>query len=202
MCHLAKISSVVTTHGLAITDKFFRALDPSFDRLRFSLDGQEQTHNHVRGGPFFHRTLAAMKRAAIAGFQVEANITLLHENIEQLPSLIAGLEEYGVGKVVLLSFIGRESALENGVMAPTTRQLLELEDKITEIRRSSNAIAIQMNNYSHSDDRYVVIEADGEILLCSSKQGELEFGSAIGGVAALCLALGNQNLAHRSEIGL
>ncbi len=194
------IRNVITTHGLTLTRKFIESMDPTTDTVRVSFDGLAETHDRIRGGAYFSRTLRAVDRLRASGIPVEANVTLTRQNFEQLPDLARILVDHGLKRVVLLSLLLRESALIGDVDPLTCRQATTLRQYLAN-GELPNGIRYQWNDYSVAQDRYVVIESNGQIILCTESAPDRHLGSAVGGDAARRLrrALDLQNLAHRIE---
>jgi MoaA/NifB/PqqE/SkfB family radical SAM enzyme len=202
LCHQHNIESVVTTHGLALRPHVLAALSPATDRLRFSFDGLEETHNNIRGGPFFSKAIASLVHAASLGFKVEANISVLGANVSEIPELAEILIDRGVSRVVLLTLLWRESAIDNQVVGPSPFEMMGLREAIAHSSVLSTPGLIQLNDYGDPADNYIVVESDGEIMLCSETEGDQSYGSICGegGEERLRQALNAQTLAHRNYL--
>lgn len=98
-CHDHAISSVLTTHGLALQQSLLDALDPALDRIRISFDGLEATHNAIRGGKVFTKAIRALRDARKLGYIVEANVSVLDRNVMEIPELITALADAGASKL-------------------------------------------------------------------------------------------------------
>ena len=199
LCHEGGVRTVLTTNGLALRGHILDALDPTTDVLRFSVDGLEPTHNKVRGGNYFYKTLANIRRCGGLGLRAEANVSVMADNVEEIPALLPLLAEAGVSKVVLLTLMARESAVDNGVRGPSALQAAELARRVATFSRANPGIGVQLNNYGQQEDAYIVVESDGEIFLCWENAADRSFGSLTGGEGErnLCAALSKQTLAHR-----
>lgn len=201
ICHSYKIPTIVTTHGLALRPKLYDSLNPNFDKLRFSFDGLEKTHNNIRGGDFFQKTIAAIIEAKSKGFTIEANISVMQNNIADIPELIVKLESLGTKKIVLLNLMDRESAHDNKLERPNREAYLELNRHLDKLKISYPHLTIQLNNYWDENDLYIVIESNGEIFLCSENTADKSFGFITddNGVENLNSALASQTLSHREH---
>lgn len=202
ICHNNNIMSIVTTHGLALRPKLYDALNPNFDKLRFSFDGLEKTHNLIRGGQFFHKTINAMADAKSKGFIVESNISVMENNVVEIPELIVQLEEVGASKIVLLNLMNRESANDNKLERPSKEMYLDLNNQLDKLKITYPNLTIQLNNYWDETDFYIVLESNGEIFLCSENLPDksFDFITNENGVANLNSALESQTLSHRKHI--
>lgn len=198
LSHLAKVRTVMTTHGLALRPAFLAALDPQLDRIRISFDGLRETHNRIRGGPVFDRALQALRLPHTSGFITEANVTVLAENVREIPELLTRLAANGASRIVLLTLMQRESAIDNGILAPSAHEAADLFARLAH----TTSVSIQLNNYSDGDDGYIVIESDGEVLLCTDSRGDISYGFMTETTASdsLRLALAHQTLTHRTEV--
>ncbi len=202
ICHDNNVMSIITTHGLALSQKLYAALNPNFDKLRFSFDGLEKTHNVIRGGQYFHKTINAMVKTKSKGFTVEANISVMKNNVADIPELIVQLEKLSVEKIVLLNLMKRESANDNEIEKPSKDAYLYLNNQLKKLKINYPNLTIQLNNYWDKADAYIVIESDGEIFLCSENLQDKSFDliTKNNGVANLNSALGSQTLSHRQYI--
>jgi MoaA/NifB/PqqE/SkfB family radical SAM enzyme len=202
ICHENSIASVITTHGLALTSKFYSILNSKLDRLRFSFDGLETNHNLIRGGNYFRKTMLALIDAESRGFTIEANISVMEQNIGDILELITSLEKLNVKKIVLLNLMSRESAQDNKLERPSKESYLELGNSLDEFKKTHPGIAIQLNNYWDENDFYIVVESDGQVFLCSENTEDRSFGlmTDITGVDSLNSALESQTLSHRVAI--
>jgi len=202
ICHDNNIKSIITTHGLALREKFYSALNKELDKLRFSFDGLEKKHNLIRGGQYFEKTLDTMKRSFSLGFTIEANINVMQNNIKEIPDLICKLESIGIKKIVLLNLMDRESAHDNNLERPQKEEYVLLNKKLVELKYLYPNLEIQLNNYWDENDYYIVLESNGEIFLCSENTEDKSFGfiTENAGIENLNLALINQTLSHRKNI--
>jgi MoaA/NifB/PqqE/SkfB family radical SAM enzyme len=202
VAHAADVSSVLTTHGLTMREEVLDALDQRLDRLRISFDGLQMTHDRIRGGPFFAKALAAGERAVLRGLRVEANVSILGDNVGEIPELINVLSTRGFSRIVLLTLTSRESAVDNRIAEARPEEIDALLETLQGVVRRGNTAAIQLNRYSSERDSYAVIESDGEILLCSETSDDISFGSALGGEAAMRIAaaVSAQTLEHRELV--
>ncbi|MEQ1596470.1 MAG: radical SAM protein [Casimicrobium sp.] len=200
--HAHGIASVVTTHGLALRKNLLDSLDRQLDRIRISFDGLEATHNSIRGADVFAKALRAVVSAHADGYLVEANISVLDRNVGEIPELIQTLCAAGVSKIVLLNLLRRESAIDNMIDRPSIDSHLAMLHRVTVLQSEFPKVVIQQNDYWNVDDRYVVLESDGEIVLCSEVHDDMSFGSIIGplGPHNLTMALKAQTLAHRTPL--
>lgn len=198
-CHRYGIRTVLTTHGVSIRSAALEALDPKWDCVRLSFDGLQETHNAIRGGRFFSKSIRTAEQMLARGFRTEANISVLGQNIAEIGGLIALLADVGITRFVLLTLMMRESAIDNAVLPPSPDQIDRLRVSLRELRDARPEIEIQMNDYGVTTDSYVVIESDAEILLCNEADTDRSFGSllSIHGSAALEDALAQQTLHHR-----
>jgi MoaA/NifB/PqqE/SkfB family radical SAM enzyme len=134
ICHSNNITSVVTTHGLTLGSKLYASLDSGFDKLRFSFDGLEKTHNFIRGGYYFNKTINTMIEAKSKGFTIEVNVSVMQNNVTDIPELIVQLEKLGTNKIVLLSLMKRGGASNNNFVRPGEEAYLELNNQLNKLR--------------------------------------------------------------------
>lgn len=202
ICHENNIMSIVTTHGLALRPKLYASLNPNFDKLRFSFDGLEKTHNIIRGGQYFQKTINAMVDAKSKGFSIEANVSVMENNVADIPELIVQLEKVGVTKIVLLNLMNRESANDNKLQRPSKEIYLNLNNQLEKLKTIYPNLTIQLNNYWDETDFYIVLESNGEIFLCSEniQDKSFDFITKDNGVANLNSALDSQTLSHRKHL--
>ena len=116
----------------------------------------------------------------------------------EIPELINILGESGISRVVLLTLMMRESAIDNAVEAPTDYEFRLMCDRL---RDAEPLVEVTLNDYGQQEDRYVVLESDGEVLLCSDNQ-DVSFGFILRSSVnePLSAALNAQLLAHRRTV--
>lgn len=200
-CHQNNIKTVLTTHGLSLTTTMLSALSPATDSIRFSFDGLESTHNIIRGGSFFQKTMKALRQAKNLGFRPETNICVMEKNITEIPALMKILKDEGVVKIVLMSLMSRESAEQNNVAAPSLSQMAKLHDDAACFQNENPTLNLVINDYNAQSDTYIVVESDGEIMLCS-EQNDQGMGNILAteGDNFLQAALQGQTLDHRKSV--
>jgi Fe-coproporphyrin III synthase len=201
LSHQQNITTVLTTNGLSLTQKVVSALSRTTDSIRVSLDGLEKTHNEIRGGPFFYRTMSTITRLVTFGFKTEVNISVMQRNVEEIPKLLEIVKAAGVSKVVLLTLMQRESAIKNNLSPGTRNQLAALHAEVATFQEANPSMDIILYDYDDPYDTYIVVESDGEIVLCSELadrgMGQL---LAPNGTELLNAALADQTLAHTKPV--
>jgi MoaA/NifB/PqqE/SkfB family radical SAM enzyme len=198
LCHENRILGVITTHGLRLPEQLLAVTNPTLDTFRLSFDGLEETHNHIRRVNGFSRSIGTIRALVEMGYVVEANITLMRRNVSEVNELVALLADHGVSRVVLMSLMMRESALKNGVLEADQKDVQRLLEDLSAEQR----ITVAYNDYSEFNDRYVVLESDGEVFSCSGSHDE-SFGFAhhANGAETIARALAAQTLSHRKMVG-
>ena len=196
------IQNLITTHGLSLKQELLDSLNPTTDTIRISFDGLEKTHNIIRGGNFFKKSLSAIDKTRNAGIDVEVNITVTQLNQSEIPNLIELLVNNNVSKIVLLSLMNRESAQFNNIKPLTYSENVSLSKIISNLSEIFTSTCFQYNNYSKNKDKYIVIESDGGIWLTSETEEDKDFGCAYkqNGRDRLLFALKEQNLLHRCNV--
>jgi len=192
----AGVRNVITTHGLSIHNRWLGAVNRMNDRIRVSFDGPIDIHDRVRGPGTFARAIRAVASLVEHGYHVEANITLLPQTVRYLYQLSTTLFAAGVERIVLMGLMLRESALDNHLAAPDSDELKTSIQAL--IGNPAFDGRVVFNDYEVVTDRYVVIESDGTILLCSNLM-DRAYGSVIAsdGYTRLAQALEVQTLSHR-----
>lgn len=196
------INNLITTNAQSLSKKLLKNLCAEHDVIRISFDGMEETHNYIRGGNFFSKSLASIDKIRELGVDVEANITLTSLNQNELPFLVSKLVEKGVSKVVLLDLLNRESAISNCVEPADEQIHLSINKMVKEYNSHPRNIEIQYNNYTTKNDRYIVLESDGSLML-STEDGVdqfLGYAHKSGAKQALLSALRHQNLLHSNLV--
>jgi MoaA/NifB/PqqE/SkfB family radical SAM enzyme len=195
----AGIASTITTHGLALRDPFISAVDPSRDCFRFSFDGMRETHNFIRNAKVYDKALRELIRMRDLGFRVEANISAMKRNIADLPELTRLLAESGVSTIVILTLIKRESALDNNLEALSKEEFGRLKEELARITTSFPGLILRINDYNQEDDSYIILEADGDIVLSSELVPDISYGfiTSSDGARRLRVALNDHTLRHQ-----
>lgn len=190
------ISTQITTNGLGLTSSRLSTLR-TVDVLRVSIDGLRETHNRLRGTDSFDVVLRNAIRAVESGFNVCINTIVLKDTIEEIPTLIRVLSDLGLRTFVLLELMLREHGSRFSSQRPLPGEVERLKAHLHGIALADPRLSIRLNRYSNETDRYVVVEADGSVVLCSEALGDRVVGSMLDGPKALDLALQCQRLSHR-----
>lgn len=191
------ISTQITTNGLGLTSDRLNTLRAVVDVLRVSVDGFRETHNRLRGSNNFDTVLRNAVRAVEIGFDVCINTIVLKDTIEEIPALIRLLSDHGLRTFVLLELMLREHGTRFSSQRPLPAEVERLNARLHGIALGNPSLSIRFNRYSIKSDRYVVVEADGSVVLCSEAIGDRVIGSMRDGTEALDLALQRQRLSHR-----
>ncbi|MFI0445133.1 radical SAM protein [Actinomadura sp. 6N118] len=94
-------------------------LAPALDKMRASLDGLEDTHDHIRQRGSFRGALQMLTVARLNGVNTGATMVVTRRNLHEVVPLARLLEGYGVGELKLhcLRLVG--NAIDNPDLAVT-----------------------------------------------------------------------------------
>jgi MoaA/NifB/PqqE/SkfB family radical SAM enzyme len=200
--HQNGIANTITTHGLALRDEIVNAVDPASDCLRFSFDGLRDRHNFIRNAKVFDKTLREVIRMRSLGFRVEANISVMKHNLEDLPGLALLLAETGVSCIVALTLIKRESAFDNNLEALSDDEFSRLKDDLRNALHPFPDVRLRINDYTQEDDSYIILESDGDIVLSSELVPDKSYGfiTDTDGAQRLQIALVDHTLRHQQVL--
>lgn len=198
----AGISSTITTHGLSLRDSVLTAVDKKRDCLRFSFDGMRETHNFIRNANLFDRTLAELARMRKLGFRIEANLSAMKRNMDDLPDLAHLLADQGVGGIVIIGLVHRESAIDNHLEALSREQFNLLTESLLKTLQPFPQVSLRINDYTQEDDSYIILESDGDIVLSSELVPDRSYGLVTmeGGAQRLRTALHQHTLRHQQVL--
>jgi MoaA/NifB/PqqE/SkfB family radical SAM enzyme len=194
------ISSQVTTNALTMTDTKAIELSSLIDCLRISVDGFRDTHNLLRRSKSYNLVMKAITTAIDHGIRVVVNTVITSKNVLELPDLLETLYHLGVRKFVLLEFMLRERGITQSSLCLSRSQELALEQDLHAFRLRFPDATIRYNHYNLENDRYIVVEADGSVVLCSEKYSDKVVGNLRNGRFPLVQALSHQHLAHRLHL--
>jgi MoaA/NifB/PqqE/SkfB family radical SAM enzyme len=194
------ITSQITTNALSITAAKATELSSLVDCLRISVDGLRGTHNMLRQSKSYNTVIRAITTAIDHGIRVVINTVVTSSNIYELPELLDTLYSLGVRKFVLLEFMLREYGIAQKMLQLRDSQVSALENNLHKFKRAFPDATIRYNRYSSENDRYIVVEPDGSVVLCSEKYPDQVTGNLRRGSLPLAQALSHQNLAHRQYL--
>lgn len=185
----------ILTNGTLIDGELARklaGLEPVF--VQVSLDGNEQTHDAIRGGGSFRRTLAGIDLLKKHRIRVLVSFTAQKENYREFPELAAICRKHRVDKlwwdrVVTDNERDREEkALSTGEFLRLTETAAALNRKYRRLDGSStveNCRALQFLGCEKSTAGYrcsagrnlLAILADGTVMPC--RRLPLELGNVL-----------------------
>jgi hypothetical protein len=119
-------------------------------------------------------------------------------NVDEIPRLVDTLVASGAEGIVLLDLLQRESAAANHLAPVTDSRLDSLMSQLAHF--SAQGVSITLNLYRDASDSYVVIESDGEVLLCSEHGDDIPCGNAAVSTESIQTALLRQTLSHRRHL--
>jgi hypothetical protein len=92
----------------------------------------------------------------------------------------------------------RESAKENNLRPGSQAEFAQLKNEIIDFQETHSSLEIILYDYYDPNDTYIVVESDGEIVLCS-ELGDKSMGQILSahGTELLDGALAEQTLAHK-----
>ena len=106
----------------------------------------------------------------------------------------------GVRRFVLLEFMTRENGARFPERVPGSQIMDRLEAELHDLSARHRALEVRVNRYSAANDRYVVVEPDGSVVLCSETADDRVHGNLLVDRSALHSALKLQQLNHRTPI--
>lgn len=200
----AKIANTVTTHGLLLRDSLLSAIDREHDCFRFSFDGLRDTHNSIRRADVFDRTLSELSRLQSLGIRVEANLSAMKRNVADLPRLAKKLAGRGASAIVIIGLMKRESAVDNNLEALSRSDFRQLGADLRAALHEFPDVLLRINDYDQEDDRYIILESDGDIVLSSEEIPDQSLGPILGsgGSKRLEAALAEHTLLHQKDLDM
>lgn len=116
------IYSRLFTNGFLLDEPLARDLkNKGLNELQVSLDGLAQTHDNFRKIPkSFDHAIEALKYSKEAGLNTYARITVIPDNVDELPELIELIEGLGINGVRIRPFVsvGRGKNHRKYILSP------------------------------------------------------------------------------------
>lgn len=133
------IYSRLFTNGFLLTEDLANTLkNKGLCELQVSLDGLEKTHDEFRGIPLsFKHALEAMKYSKAAGIPTFVRITVIPQNVDELPELIELLEKLEIDGIRVRPFVSVGRGKENKKYIPSPQDFERAFTYLTQKRRHS-----------------------------------------------------------------
>ncbi|MHA1269837.1 MAG: radical SAM protein [Candidatus Helarchaeota archaeon] len=88
-CTDYSINIRLQTNGFLLNEDFLNKLkNAGLHKIMFSLDGDEKTHDYIRGKGSFKKVITAIESAKNIGFEVRINTVICHENIMKVKKIL------------------------------------------------------------------------------------------------------------------
>lgn len=135
----------VLSNGTLIDDAIARRFaEKGVKSVQISLEGMEETHNHLRGKDSFARAIAGAGNLMKNGVDVTFNVTLSRLNVEQVGEIVSFSRNLGIPRVGFSRLVpsGRGQALSKEALA--INQLRNVYRKIESL--NGNGVALIIND--------------------------------------------------------
>ena len=139
------------------------------DKLFFhiSIDGNEITHDAIRGKGNFKKTIDGMKDLINLGYKITTNTVLSSLNYKDIPKLYKYLYNIGVNKIQISNLIADGNATES--MQLTDEQKREFIDSLKkvlkELDNGASLLYAEMPDEDEQQSKVFLIEKDKEAFL-------------------------------------
>jgi radical SAM protein with 4Fe4S-binding SPASM domain len=166
----------ILTNGTLIDDKIVKILENlSVRTIQISIEGLKKTHETLRGGGTFDRTLMAIKLLKDAGMHVQARTTITKNSLSDIEALADLLVEMDVDAFLASEFIpiGRGLGKNDLVLGFEEKEILQNILNRVRIKHSSNLL-IRGDAYSGFEENED-IKRYGESkrsILCGALRGD------------------------------
>ncbi len=124
------IRPVLSTNGTLITPSVAgRIKDSGFAYVGISIDGNESTHDRIRGAKgSFSASIEGIRNCQDAGIKAGLRFTLMRENFRDLTSVFELVEKEGIKRLCIyhLVYSGRARRREDDLSLSEKREALEL----------------------------------------------------------------------------
>jgi hypothetical protein len=112
------------------------------------------------------------------------------------------LADVGVSNIVVIGLLLRESALDNKLVQLNDREIERLKADLREALKHHPEIGLRVNDYQQVNDKYIILESDGNLVMSSDINGDKVLGSILqeNGPELLQEALRQHTLEHQKII--
>ena len=135
--------------------------------FHISIDGDETTHDAIRGKGNFKRTIGGMRDLINLGYKITTNTVLWSLNYKDIPKLYKYLYNIGVYKIQISNLIAEGNATES--MQLTDEQKREFIDSLKEVLKEldngARLLYAEMPDEDEQQSKVFLIEKDKETFL-------------------------------------
>jgi radical SAM protein with 4Fe4S-binding SPASM domain len=133
------VYSRLFTNGYMLTEKLSDEFKKKgLNEIQVSLDGLKNTHNNFRGiSSSFEHAIEALKYSKAAGISTFVRITLIPQNVDEIPELIELLAKLDIDGIRVRPFVSVGRGKENEQYIPSPDDFEKAFTYLTAKRRSS-----------------------------------------------------------------
>lgn len=155
----------LVTNGTLLTESTARLLleTPIFKRLRFSWDASHrELFNSIRRGADFDRLLETvthlirLRNQIKSGCSIEFNITILKENIQDLPGIIRLAAAIGINRVTTNKLFPDDQFFVSEQYAALLKRQMQLAAEVA----TANGVAFEGQTYRLEEEYHRLVSSD------------------------------------------
>lgn len=174
--HASGLGLDLITNGTMLGDDFLRKYGRYISHMAISIDGQKQTHNHIRGKGSYEKSMVAIQKIMDFGIDLSVYTTVHSLNENAIDAIVEEFISTGIRSFHFseINMEGRASQNRHLLLEPkkTTDRLKLL---LSQLGKSIDIGEISPDSNCSISSNSVYLQSDGKIYACvemASKESE------------------------------
>lgn len=157
------ISPLVTTNTLLMNEDDMKFLAKNNILVQISIDGNPKTHNDMRGGIVYDKTINNIKKLISLGCKVRLNSFICHSNLQDVDNVLKLGEDLNIFSHLIILFTpqGRGVGAENEILSDEDKE--NLKEYLSKYM-SKTGRYIRMYDYDEYEHSCVLVTPTGDII--------------------------------------
>ena len=131
-----RLKVALNTNGMLLNQQHIEMLkERNVTDIQISLDGEEETHEKIRGQKTYQRTIAGIKRCIDNGIRVRVGYTINAVNSRDIASAVSHSVQLGAASIAFYRYVPTSIRDINRELDLVPRQLMEISSQLVNLNK-------------------------------------------------------------------